>query len=60
MGDALLSGMDAEEFRWRVQELHARIDRLGREIEVLRADARLGRIDAANIAEWRLLQLRVD
>jgi outer membrane murein-binding lipoprotein Lpp len=60
MVDALFSGMDVDEFRWRMQELHARIDRLGRDIEALRADSRAGRIDAENIAQLRLLQLRVD
>ena len=60
MGDALFNHMDVDEFRWRLQELHTRVDQLGREIEVLRADATSGRIDAENIAQLRLLQLRVD
>ena len=60
MGDALSSGMDVDEFRWRVQELHAQVDRLGRDIEVLRAGSVAGRIDAENILQLRLLQLRVD
>jgi outer membrane murein-binding lipoprotein Lpp len=58
--DAPLIGMDVDEFRWRVQELHAQIDRLGRDIEALRAESTAGRIDAENIAQLRLLQLHVD
>ena len=60
MSDALLGGMDADEFRWRVQELHTHIDGLGRDIEALRADSTAGRIDAENVVQLRLLQLRVD
>ncbi len=60
MGDALSSGMDVDEFRWRVQELHDEVDRLGRDIERLRAGSVAGRIDAENILQLRLLQLRVD
>jgi hypothetical protein len=60
MDDALFTGMGVDEFRLRVQELYIRIDRLGRDIDVLRAGATSGRIDAENIAQLRLLQLRVD
>jgi outer membrane murein-binding lipoprotein Lpp len=52
--------MDVDEFRWRVQELHDQIDRLGHDIEALRAESTAGRIDAENIAQLRLLQLHVD